>query len=319
MIDATGYTKKGNYVYVTAYYTYKKGGTINRTARVAIHNVKITVTPPKIYLLRYLSKNDHYTLHAVVPGISNTNIQWSSANSKIASVNDGKVQAKKPGVVKVTAQYRDISASAAVTVMDISKANASLVSNGGFNWDPKQGIWYSPINAIQRPGGYNNFYDTVFEIGEYITERLPSFNVTHDKYKAEFNYGGKTWRIEGWKGNYANMGIGTEVGLYYKGSTTSIGQYQAVNNSDMRPIKFSVHNANSGTLLFQRSGVHWWLNGFKPGVSSLDKKCIRVSNEAITFINRKIAEQFMGDVKTLDKSRFTSKTITGNTVTITWK
>ena len=26
----------------------------------------------------------------------------------------------------------------------------------------------------------------------------------------------KEWRIEGWKGNYLNMGIGGEIGLYYR-------------------------------------------------------------------------------------------------------
>ena len=77
----------------------------------------------------------------------------------------------------------------------------------------KNGVWYAAVNAPQRGTGYNDFYDFTFQVCNYT--RFEAFFTASTKAGVP-----KEWRIEGWKGNYLNMGIGGEIGLYYRSINT---------------------------------------------------------------------------------------------------
>ena len=52
----------------------------------------------------------------------------------------------------------------------------------------------------------------------------------------------KEWRIEGWKENYLNMGIGGEIGLYYRSpnavdTTLSVDYSSIYNDNNVRYFK----------------------------------------------------------------------------------
>ena len=85
--------------------------------------------------------------------------------------------------------------------------------NAAFKKDTKNGVWYAAVNAPQRGTGYNDFYDFTFQVCNYT--RFEAFFTASTKAGVP-----KEWRIEGWKGNYLNMGIGGEIGLYYRSINT---------------------------------------------------------------------------------------------------
>ena len=74
----------------------------------------------------------------------------------------------------------------------------------GFAYDYTQDIFYSIMDCWQRNFGYFRLYD----------EACAAFSMIIDCEPIYFNYNGKKWMIEFWKGQYG-MTTGGEVGIYY--------------------------------------------------------------------------------------------------------
>lgn len=84
-------------------------------------------------------------------------------------------------------------------VKDINEA----LSLYGFLFDVQQDLVYSHMYPWQRKVGYCRLYD----------ELAPSLNMIIDSEPIYFQYDGRRWLIEFWKGQYG-MTTGGEVGVY---------------------------------------------------------------------------------------------------------
>ena len=73
----------------------------------------------------------------------------------------------------------------------------------GFAYDPSKDIFYSLENAWQKEFGYGKLYDDL----------APLMNMAIDCEPIYFDYDGKKWLIEFWKGQYG-ITTGAEIGLY---------------------------------------------------------------------------------------------------------
>ena len=129
----------------------------------------------------------------------------------------------------------------------------------GFAYEPYQDIFYSLMNPWQRKLGYCRLYD----------EASAALSMIIDCEPITFEYGGKQWMVEFWKGQYG-MNTGAEVGIY----NTSFPDlnipgffngnfYFCVKDEECINMSFILRK--KGNLLFTRSGYHWWLTGFKLG------------------------------------------------------
>ena len=215
-----------------------------------------------------------------------------------------------------------------------------------FKKDTKNGVWYAEVNALQRDAGYNNLYDIAFNVCNYT--RFEAFFTAPTKSGVI-----KEWRIEGWKGNYLNMGIGGEIGLYYRSpnavdTTLSVdyssiyndnnvryfksllcdrlNHYSAVADTDMMLMQFDLYKGsyNPRNLLFIRPATtHWWITGFRPSteiVNCLDLTMVG----SITFPSRDVAKAFMRTVKPKPSSRNSKLSnkmttqLTNTKVSFTW-
>ena len=78
-----------------------------------------------------------------------------------------------------------------------------LLEPFGFQYDPGQDIFLSRIDAWQRDYGYCRLYD----------ESAAHFNMVFDCEPVYFDYDGRTWLVEFWKGQYG-INIGGEAGIY---------------------------------------------------------------------------------------------------------
>ncbi|MDD4565604.1 MAG: DUF4474 domain-containing protein [Eubacteriales bacterium] len=139
------------------------------------------------------------------------------------------------------------------------KEFTQLLNDAGYLYDPYQGIFYSKINAWQKKFGYCRLYDEAAAPSAMIIDSEP----------ISFNYAGKKWLIQLWKGQYY-LNTGAEIGIYltdkpdlaipnlFNGTF-----YRAAGKAEQ--LYMSYYLIKNGKVLFGRSGKHWWLTGFKTG------------------------------------------------------
>nr|WP_318684349.1 DUF4474 domain-containing protein [uncultured Acetatifactor sp.] len=139
----------------------------------------------------------------------------------------------------------------------------------------------SDMYCWQRRMGYCRFYD----------EAAPAMNMVFDCEPVYFNYGGKRYLLEVWKGQYGCT-TGAEIGLYvYRGSACLPPQelfYECANDEERLPMRFVLYR--DGEPILRRSCIHWWLTGFIVGMFS---ECSRLSMVVgIGFPNRQMCRAF---------------------------
>jgi UDP-2,3-diacylglucosamine pyrophosphatase LpxH len=155
---------------------------------------------------------------------------------------------------------------------------AHAVVAAGFSYDPRQDIIYSRMYPLQRHFGYGYGYDAAALAMNAIIDCEPIF----------FDYGGKSWMIELWKGQYG-LETGCEIGVYNRAGGPSsawysildatIGQrpgdpnpahnrfFDCANDNELLRMSWTLYK--NGSRLFSRGPErHWWLTGFKWGVIS---------------------------------------------------
>ncbi|MBQ3889243.1 MAG: DUF4474 domain-containing protein [Clostridia bacterium] len=182
-----------------------------------------------------------------------------------------------------------------------------VLTTCGFEYDADQGIYYSTMYPIQRIFGYNIFYDLFAnQFGMFFsTERI------------KFDYAGKNWMVQIWKGQYG-ITAGGEIGLYNKPMDRPV-QYDTVPDDEMIVMAFDFYNMNQ--KVFSRGPEkHWWLTGFK----LFDVGSPMLIDLVITleFPNDEMADAFLGGLRETCKNTTTVDRMTysrsGNTFTIKW-
>jgi hypothetical protein len=169
----------------------------------------------------------------------------------------------------------------------ISELNQEL-KPFGFVYEPYQDIFYSHFNPWQRELGYCRLYD----------EASAALSMIIDCEPITFEYNGRKWLIEFWKGQYG-MNTGGEVGIYYtSGPNLNIPGvfngtfYQCPKDEDCINMSFAFRK--NGNLLFTRNGYHWWLTGFKLGEFS--KPSELSMDITLDLYNRRMAYTFVNEL-----------------------
>jgi hypothetical protein len=178
------------------------------------------------------------------------------------------------------------------------------VYDAGFLYDPDQDIIYSRMDAPQRNFGYAFGYDA----------GALGMNAVLDCEPVFFDYDGKHWMIELWKGQYG-LETGCEIGVYTRPiGSTSLGYtlldatvglragdpvpshslfYDCAADADRLELSATLHR--DGEVLFTRGPeLHWWLTGFRWGVLS-DPSQLSV-DVVITLKDNAMCDAFMAGV-----------------------
>lgn len=129
----------------------------------------------------------------------------------------------------------------------------------GYAYDEKQDIFYSIKDPWQRNFGYCRLYD----------EAAAPLGMIADCEPIYFEYNGKKWLVEFWKGQY-DLPTGAEVGIYSTdGPNLNIPGffngtfYNCASEDEFLWMSFSLKK--KGKILFERGDRHWWLTGFRLG------------------------------------------------------
>src|SRR6516164_9290798 len=200
---------------------------------------------------------------------------------------------------------------------------AKAVDLAGFYYDPGQDIIYSKMYPLQRNFGYAYGYDAAALLMSAVIDCEPIF----------FDYAGKTWMIELWKGQYG-LETGCEIGVYTRpiGSTGpfyfvldhTVGvrpydptpehnqYFDCAADSDILVMSSTLYR--NGQKLFSRGPEpHWWLTGFRWGVFSNPEDL--TMDVSITCKDSVMATAFVTSLRRLGYQR---ASVSANTVSFTF-
>lgn len=131
----------------------------------------------------------------------------------------------------------------------------------GFSYDASEGVFYASLNAWQRTFGYTEIYDYA----------APFIICNFDTSRIYFDYDGKEWMVQLWKGQYGYVLIGSEIGLYYRDFDDDVlvddagRKFYKCAEDDML-VQMSSSLYRNDKLLYRRKQQYsWWLTGFVPG------------------------------------------------------
>lgn len=178
-------------------------------------------------------------------------------------------------------------------------ALAKAVDKAGFEYDPDWDIMKSKMDAWQRNWGYCWAYDIGAPLMSMIIDCEPFY----------FDYDGKHWMIELWKGQYGLM-TGAEIGLYNAEIGGVVGRYSTTlgaiadkvhfywcaTNPERLTMQFKLFRDDK--LLFQRGPErHWWLTGFKWGEFTNDPSSLTMDLQIEGFPNQEMRDCFKASVE----------------------
>ncbi len=166
-----------------------------------------------------------------------------------------------------------------------------MLAGTGYGYDWRQDIFYSVKNPWQKRFGYCTLYD----------ESAAPLGMVIDCEPVCFEYGGKRWMIELWKGQYG-MTTGAEIGVYNTNRTdieipgVFTGTfYQCAEEEEYLSMSYTL--IKDGRVLFRRAARHWWLTGFKLGVYS--KPSSLKLEASIAFRNTAMRDAFVSSLRNL--------------------
>ena len=128
----------------------------------------------------------------------------------------------------------------------------------GYLFDPKELYFYTADDPWQRNVGYNSIFDTTSNIAL----------IDFDTVRLRFEYGGKDWMIQLWKGQYGLLFYGAEVGVYTKPKDREVMHYDCASDDEMLKMSMDFLEKKNGkwNRRFTRPyGYYWWCTGFIPG------------------------------------------------------
>ena len=174
----------------------------------------------------------------------------------------------------------------------VNATQQGLVSDlfylAGFTRD-SHGIYHTRQDAWQQIGGYNSFYDTIFD---YTTSmRSAKFN---------FTSGNREYILWAWKGDYLNLGAGAELGIY-SNQTTLFGKYDVtsplnnhwlVDTSIAMTMSLRLYDSKWNQLFsYSPNEKQWWITGFDPFLQSVQASDL-IAVYTVTFNDQLMFNDF---------------------------
>ncbi len=172
----------------------------------------------------------------------------------------------------------------------------------GFECSVYDLLIYATTDCWMKDFGFCFFYD-------FFCYTTPFFNYLTRRFK--FDYDGKEWMIQIWKGNYV-IANGCEVGIYNR-EPGSFGTYYDCYDGTM---KMSAKLSYCDNTIYEIEQEHWWLNGFKLG-DTLYKPSLLKMEFSVELIDEEMANAFANAINN-HYMHDVSCTVDGNRVSAIW-
>ena len=193
---------------------------------------------------------------------------------------------------------------------EITAAIGAYILN--FSYDDKKSAYHSFPVTWQKKYGYNHSFDTVFRIASNM-----------DKEDVRFTYNNYDYKLWLWKGDYWNLGTGSEIGLY-KRSKDSAAHYDAVDFEV--PMQISTYKYSKGNVYgsyFNWDPVNdkqWWITAFDWKHKNPNKKNLLTIGKINLSSKEKMASSVVAGIERGDYN-FDDIILSNNdnTIWIIWK
>lgn len=162
-----------------------------------------------------------------------------------------------------------------------------LVYPFGYDFNCDCEFFSSTMDAPQKQAGYMWLYD-------YLA---PRFQMVFDALPVYFDYRGRTWLIEFWKGQYG-INTGAEIGIYHADSIIPESDYKTAwfscaDEAEMLNCSFRLCNGEDECVC--NCGRHWWLTAFLTGRFSRPA-CLTMES-CISFPDREMLCAFVNGLR----------------------
>lgn len=162
----------------------------------------------------------------------------------------------------------------------------------GFSYIVSEDVFVTRLDAWQKSAGYEAVFDRAAE----------HFNMIFDALPVYFDYQGRTWLIEFWKGQYG-INTGAEIGIYHADKIIGkehrkLAHFDAVSEEEMPLCALYLEKNQAG--LFRVKARHWWLAAFRMGEFSEPEQLL--SRVVLTFKETTMAEAFLQGLKEAEVS-----------------
>ncbi len=167
---------------------------------------------------------------------------------------------------------------------------SSILTPFGYCYIGRQDIISTCNDAWQRTAGYTALFDRAALHFHMVFDALPIY----------FDYCGRTWLIELWKGQYGTN-TGAEIGIYYADTRLTrdelpTAHFNAVDDEDRLAVTYTL--SRKGRPIARVSGVTWWLTAFLTGMFS--QPAWLAMDIAIRFPNPEMQRCFIMSLQQLD-------------------
>ena len=182
---------------------------------------------------------------------------------------------------KIICRIKEMDCCAKCTLLD------ELVYPFGYRFHCDHGFFSSTVDAPQRRAGYAWLYDYM----------APRFQMVFDSLPVYFDYRGRTWLIEFWKGQYG-INTGAEIGIYHADRIIPESDYKTAwfscaEEGEMLDCSFQLCKCENECIC--NSERHWWLTAFLVGCFS-KPSCLTMES-CISFPNREMLCAFVDGLK----------------------
>lgn len=181
------------------------------------------------------------------------------------------------------------------TDLDFSKINLA-----SYKYDPDGNFYYTDDKECwQKNFGFNEVYDTF----------APVTMMYYDTVRTTFEYGGKEWLVQTWKGQYGMAFVGGEVGVYTR-SLGSIGShFVCADKEDWLNMEMAFmwdeYETGEYRAVFNRDyDKYWWATGFVVGFPNGSLRQTLKEFRLVTHITFKDAEMADAFCKAFEENGF---------------
>ena len=165
-----------------------------------------------------------------------------------------------------------------------SKIDFNTASLASYKYDPNGNYYYTnDKDAWQKGFGYNQIYDKLAIVSAMY----------YDTVRTTFNYEGKEWLIQIWKGQYGYSFVGEEIGVYTKTGNTNT--YACADKSDWLKMEMCFvwdenKDGNYQPRFARPYTDYWWCTGFVVGYESKEAMKSREQFRMVAHITFKSEE-----------------------------
>ena len=180
---------------------------------------------------------------------------------------------------------------------DIDFGKANLAS---YKYDPDGNFYYTDDKECwQKNFGFNEVYDKF----------APITMMYYDTVRTTFEYGGKEWLIQIWKGQYGMAFVGGEVGVYTRKPGSGGTHFVCADKEDWLNMEMAFmwdeYETGEYRAVFNRDyEKYWWATGFVVGFPNGSLRQTLKEFRLVTHITFKDAEMATAFCEAFEKNGF---------------